>query len=336
MSLKDRVNEISKVGNAVIYPPFPQKNLLIEVTNCCNLDCIFCANNKSTRKRGFINSELAKKVLKDAYSLGTREVGFYTTGEPLLNLNLSEYIRYAKDLGYTYTYITTNGVLMNDEKIKELVSSGIDSIKFSINAINKEDYKMIHGRDLFGEVISNLKKLYNYRESNNLYFKIYVSYIMTKYTSYETKAIKDFFGNYSDGVVVNNVRNQSGLCPFISRELICEDEKDLVTGKRNIPCHYVFDTVNVSYEGYLSACCTDFQNYLVYADLNKESLSDAWHNIYITNLRNMHLKKEIDNTLCHNCIYSDTFIPQPILDDKAWFFDYNIFNDTKKLERIKR
>ena len=33
-----------------------------------------------------------KKILKEAYNLGTREVGFYGTGEPLVDNNLEEYI----------------------------------------------------------------------------------------------------------------------------------------------------------------------------------------------------------------------------------------------------
>lgn len=116
------------------------KNMLLEVTNICNDCCIFCANQKSTRKRGFIEKELAKKILKEAYELGTRDVGFYATGEPLVNKDLEEYIRYAKELGYKYTYITTNGALMDKERAKSIIDAGIDSVKFSINASNKKDY----------------------------------------------------------------------------------------------------------------------------------------------------------------------------------------------------
>ena len=45
-----------------------------------------------TRKRKFIDSKIVEKVLKECYDLGTREVGFYATGEPLINKNLDKYI----------------------------------------------------------------------------------------------------------------------------------------------------------------------------------------------------------------------------------------------------
>ena len=75
-----------------IIPNIP-KNMLLEVTNICNHSCVFCANSKSSRKKGYIDEEFAKRILREAYKLGTREVGFYSTGEPLLNKNLEIYIR---------------------------------------------------------------------------------------------------------------------------------------------------------------------------------------------------------------------------------------------------
>lgn len=34
-----------------INPEFPTKNMLIELTNMCNHQCLFCANSKMTRKK---------------------------------------------------------------------------------------------------------------------------------------------------------------------------------------------------------------------------------------------------------------------------------------------
>ena len=46
-----------------------------------------------------------------AYELGTREVGMYATGEPFIVPELASYIKLAKDIGYTYVYLTSNGAL---------------------------------------------------------------------------------------------------------------------------------------------------------------------------------------------------------------------------------
>ena len=57
-SLNGRLLEISKLEKYELYPPFPKKNLLIEVTNKCNSNCIFCANSKMKRKRKYIDSQV--------------------------------------------------------------------------------------------------------------------------------------------------------------------------------------------------------------------------------------------------------------------------------------
>lgn len=44
---------------------------------------------------------------------------------------------------------------------ENLLVSGLDSIKFFINAINRDEYKLIHGADGFDVVMKNLCK---YRE----------------------------------------------------------------------------------------------------------------------------------------------------------------------------
>lgn len=332
-----RMKEIFTTKHKKIYPPFPTKNLLIEVTNACNCNCIFCANSKMKRKRKFIDKNLLFRVLDEAFELGMREVGFYTTGESLLDDNLSSYIKKAKDIGYNYVYITTNAILLDESKIKDLIDAGIDSMKLSINGINKKDYKFIHGFDYYEQVMLNLKKLFNYRNEHNLTYKIFVSYIATRYTDYNINEIKMHFENLCDEVAIVNVRNQSGMMPEINRLLSCVNPDNKIQAERIVPCHYVFDTVNVSCEGYLTACCTDFENYLAYANLNITSLKDAWHNELITSLRKKHLENNLCYTLCNNCINCSTIVPQPLsIDYIEKPITYQIFLSDSTNERIQK
>ncbi len=335
--LTDRIKEITERQDKKLLPDFPKKNLLIEVSNICNSSCIFCANRKMTRTRGKINEELLKNILIDAYDLGVREVGFYTTGEPLVNTNLNLYIKIAKEIGYNYIYITTNGILAQIDIMKELISAGLDSVKFSINAINQNDYKFIHGNSLYDLVMNNLKDLYNWRKISQNQFKIYVSYIATKYTEYSNEEIRNNFLNYCDDVMIVNVRNQSGLVPENTELLSCNITDDKIKAERNLPCHYPFNTICVTYEGYLTACCTDFQNYLAYANLNEENLKEAWHNKTITDLRKKHIDKKIEGSLCDNCINNCLNLPTPLRQDLATEISSSFFEDkTLVLNRIKQ
>ena len=295
-TIENRIKNILTKGDFSEYPMIPQKNLLIEVTNYCNNKCIFCANRKMTRKKEFINPVIVQKVLKECYELGTREVGFYATGEPLIDVKLEEYILLAKNIGYEYVYLTTNGILANPKRVDKLFQNGLDSLKFSINAINSEKYELIHGTDNFEVVVNNLKKAYSLKKEKYSNKKISVSYIMTKYSMECEKNIKKFFENISDEVIVDMAKNQGGLIEEIEY-LGCDNNI-------KAPCYYVFNSINITCEGYITACCMDFQNYLAYADINKTSIKEAWKNECITNLRRNHLCNNLENTICNNCINS--------------------------------
>ena len=194
-----------------IIEKYKPKKLMIEVTNNCNSKCIFCGNCNMTRKRSFVSEKIVKKALEQGIVMGIRKVGFYTNGEPLLDKNIEKYIEYAKKNLYDYVYITTNGILANKNRVKALFDSGLDSIKFSINSIEKENYKNMQGVNCFEKVVENLRNTYYIKKSQYPNKKVYVSYVKTKMNNYKDDEIKHFFEEYCDGVLIQEVRNQGGL-----------------------------------------------------------------------------------------------------------------------------
>ena len=65
----------------------------------------------------------------------------------------------------------------------------------------------------------------------------------------------------------------------------------------------IFNRMHISSEGYLTACCEDYQNYLASYDLNKVSLNDAWNGKIMQNLRQKHIDKDLKNLICESCIF---------------------------------
>ena len=203
MNLQERVM-LKKANREELYclePPFPKTNFLIETSNACNHACLFCAHQKMKRKIGKIDKEFLFDILKQAYELGTREVGFYATGEPFLVPELPEYIQKAKDIGYEYVYLTSNGSVATPEKIRAVIEAGLDSIKFSINAPERKMYEFIHGRDDFDKVYDNLKYLNEYREITGKKYKIFVTGILTRYTESMKDMYFDVFRDMADEII---------------------------------------------------------------------------------------------------------------------------------------
>lgn len=201
------------------------------------------------------------------------------------------------------------------ERIKPVIDAGLDSIKFSINAGTPQTYKIIHGRDGFHVVLDNLKFVSDYRKKMGKTLKIYVSCIVNNQNQEECETLKNLVGPFVDDIIFNNVRNQSGMM-FEINQFLKFNKEDLPTNQLP-PCSMIFNRFHITYEGYLTICCADFQNYLVVADLNKCSLKDAWHNEIFVEIRRRHLENNLEGTLCYNCLYNKNTNVEPLMPQYA-------------------
>ncbi|MCP4351310.1 MAG: radical SAM protein [Desulfobacterales bacterium] len=309
-----RYNEAKEYANQVltITPPFPA-NVLVELTNACNHACIFCSNSKMTRPRKLIDKNLLVTILEQARSMGAQEVGFYATGEPLIHKDLELFIAKAKQLGFTYVYISTNGAAGGTGRIKSVIDAGLDSIKFSINAGTPETYLKVHGKDDWDRVITNLKFADQYREEKNLNLKLAISYVSFPYNQHEKEDMTRQLGHLVDDIHFSDPGNMGGYML---------DDKGSMVPTSEAPCWMLFNRVHITCEGYLTLCCIDYQNYVAVADLQKQPLAEAWLSPVLQEMRSRHLKNELKGTLCYNCVNNRYTDIKPLVQEFATEFDF--------------
>lgn len=293
----------------MLVPPFPH-NMLIELTNICNHKCIFCGYRKMQRPKRTCDRTFVEKILKEAYQHGTREVGFYVIGEPLLYGDISEIISYAKQVGYEYIYLTTNGALANEKKLEDIILAGLDSIKFSINAGTRETYQKIHGKDDFNTVKENLYSLDHLIKEKGLSIKRYISFIRNEWNKEEEPLLFKEFEKLVDKIYVFDCINQGGNMNDLAALGII-DEKNKRPGS-TVPCDMVFNRLHITAEGYLDACCSDVEGYLAAVDLHIYSIKEAWESEIMQTLRKRHLDRNLEGTICYNCIYDKDAECRPI------------------------
>lgn len=340
LALEERVR-LKKADRKELYtlePPFPRTNFLIETSNACNHACIFCAHQKMKRKVGKIDPDFTYNILQQAYDLGTREVGFYATGEPFLVPELPDYIRQAKEIGYEYVYLTSNGSLATPERIRAVIDAGLDSIKFSINAPQRELYEFIHGRDDFDKVMEHLRYLNEYRRESGKNYKIFVTGILTRFVEPLKDEYAKVFNGLADEIVFKYVYNQGGYMPEIDTLLRCESDHE-TTRRCNLP----FDAISVTCEGYLSVENADFENMLIVADLNEVSLKEGWYGEKMKALRKKFIDDELEGTICYGCVHHcraecKALSPEYATDNPEMFSDKKvrdrIFAHRDLLERV--
>jgi len=286
-------------------PPFP-KEIMLELTNVCNHSCNFCAISSSSREKGFADRELMERLMTEARSFGSEVIAFHSGAEPFVARDLEEHVGFAKNLGYTYIYLTTNGALATPDRIAKIFDSGLDSIKFSVNGGTAEVYDAIHGQDHFERVISHIRFANKYRKEKELDVYIGISFVETIENTHTFENLESLIGDEVDEIFRYSVLNQNGQTPGIS---------DL--NVKHAPCPLPFKRIHVSQEGYLRTCCSDYQNNLALVDLKDTTLKDALYTDDFREIRRKHLEDDLKGTLCYNCTYNVNEPIEPLNPDLA-------------------
>lgn len=312
-----------------LEPDFPS-NALIELTNGCNHKCLFCKNSNQSRHPTYLKQDLFEKFIKEASALGLKEVGLYATGEPFMTKNLDEYIAIAKSYGIGRVYITSNGSLATLDRVKKCVAAGLNSIKFSINASNREDYIKVHGADDFEKVHRNVADIYEWKTSHKINLQMLGSCVIIPSLSGVKEEHFSVFGEYLEDIAYVKASSQGGQVYDIplDKNVLSKAffESKEVADSDLSPCPMVFNRYHLTAEGYLTACCVDYNLNLVFSDLNTESVKDGWLNKYITELRQKHLDRKLDGTICHQCLKNKKLPYEPIRNLEA-----NVLNQDKQV-----
>lgn len=312
---------LGKTNNFELYPPLP-KNLNVELNNTCNQKCVFCPYHGEYSMRKLkpatMDADFAKKILLTAKELGIgqNEVGFYLAGEPFCYPKLAEIIAYAKSLGYKYTFLTTNGALASPQKLKEVMDAGLDSIRFSVNAAERDTYKELHGTDDFATVLDNIKFMHQYISEKGLKVATSLSCVITKKTIGIQKDIRALFQEYVDDIVFIPV-TMYGLKDVDKvkekYEVINDDELEI---NESAVCPVLFDTMYINASGQVMPCCGAYDYDLSFYDLKEDfNLEKAWNSEGYLKYRKVFLEHgSYEDTICETCFMIKDGVQRLILE----------------------
>lgn len=143
--------------------------LKVEISRCCYVRCKYCYEEKSEI---FYPFPLYKNLI-DKLKEYIFEVSLYDIGEPLLNDNVLDYIKYAHSQRLGTIISTSLSVKKSDDFWEKFSLSGLDYLVVSIDGITKEVYNKYRTYGDLNLVLSNLKKIQKYREkyNNNMFIE---------------------------------------------------------------------------------------------------------------------------------------------------------------------
>jgi MoaA/NifB/PqqE/SkfB family radical SAM enzyme len=177
----------------------------MELTNHCNLHCLFCPTGTgvSSRDKGFMTYEVFQKVLGDIKGKRTG-LRFSRWGEPTLHPQITNFFRRAKEDGHL-VHLNTNGQLLNETFMKDLINAGLDSVKFSFQGVDEQSYQEMRQDARFTKLVRNIRTAHGIRGSRTLPY-IHVSTTTTYETDDAIKRFKEEIGPYCDLVTAGKTK----------------------------------------------------------------------------------------------------------------------------------
>ncbi len=130
--------------------------LYLEVTNRCNLLCETCPRTfEELEPPADMSWELFRRIVDQVPDIA--RVVLHGVGEPMLVKALPRMIRYLKDRG-VYVLFNTNGTLLSAKKHRELIDTGLDELRVSLDAADAKTFLAVRGKNFFARIVRNVQE----------------------------------------------------------------------------------------------------------------------------------------------------------------------------------
>jgi len=315
MSITDRIDAITLIPDEYRATVLPApKSVKIELTGRCNLACSFCALRTRTKQpKGDMDFALFERVTREMRDAGVQEIGMFYLGESTMAPEkLVSGIDWCKnELNFPYVFLTTNGTRCFPELVDKMMSAGLDSLKFSVNAYNAHQFFELMGvsAKLWRNALTNIALAREVRDLRGYKCKIYASSIqydgeqLGKMQGLLDEKVLPFVDQhywlplYAQMTSVTSARaKELGFSPNAG------NQGRVGALREPLPCWSAFMGGHLRADGVLTACCFDPDGRFAMGDLKKISFMKAWNSQSFQDLRAAHLRKSVTGTICEGCI----------------------------------
>lgn len=281
---------------------FPRA-VVVEPTNRCNLKCPFCLRLKMTRPVGDMSFGRFKQFFDSVPTL--KLVHFYFMGEPLLNREVFQMIRYAEKHGVR-TVLETNSTLLN-ENVEDIFGSGLSKLVCSLDGMSQhtlEKYRV--GAD-FVETVTGIKNVLQYKHFHR-FSKPYVKirFLAFRHNEHEiVKAFVTFQHSVDEFTVVRAILDWNH--PYLPKQrwkwlprnrLLWRYKPDGSLLEPLRTCTWIWTPI-ITWDGEVLPCCYDYNAEYSLGNVFETSFMEIYWSGRYNSLRKKMVKKQLP--LCGKC-----------------------------------
>jgi len=211
---------LAKRGLFMVPSP---KSATINITENCNSKCLYCDQWRN-KKTSSLSYKQVKELYKKLLNAGIDEL-LFSGGEPLMRDDLPDIIGLAKQKGFKRVSITTNGLLINENKLLILAKKGLDSMTISIDGDEKTNDFLRGVKGSYKKNINNLELLN--KNSQLIKIKKNIGTVLSIYTLKHIPLMVELARKYNASLALSLIDNRTFFANDIKLDKAIIKEHDL-------------------------------------------------------------------------------------------------------------
>lgn len=261
------------------YGPFV---VYLDPCNACNLKCTFCPQSSwGRRERGRMPMDVFEQAIREIIELRPHRLYLFAFGEPTLHPQIASMVRTAVAGGLNVR-INTNAAALTDEKIDELVSSGLQECCFSFDTADPEQYEAMRVGSDFETTLRNIRSFDTHRRRLGSRTPKLILQELVPYRPGEEASNSDAYRALFEGCDVDF--RAKFMHSFAGQGT--ERDFETVRDEGRSCCNQLYRRIVVNFDGKIHACCLDPEGYNIVGDLTAgDSIASAWNGPRMAEMR---------------------------------------------------
>jgi radical SAM protein with 4Fe4S-binding SPASM domain len=279
-----------------------QLSVTIQPTNRCNLRCLMCSSYQNGEKKRDMSLEEFKSIIDKNHNL-IKQIPLYHSGESLLNKDIWEMVRYAKEKGIPHVKISTNGMLLDKQTINKAIESRLDCLIVSLDGATEETYKKFRRGGDFKRVITNIKELVRQRNLEKSDLQIQIQFVVF---SHNEKEIQDIIA-LSKELGADYVKLKTACISGKEWEYLLPTNKEYnryTQETKERICNKIWKEITINLDGTITPCSylpTKLVEKLKIGNVFNEDLLSILQGKRYQNFINELRKGKLGNSYCSKC-----------------------------------
>lgn len=261
--------------------------LVIEVTNRCNGNCIYCAIRDARPKPTDLGFEVYKQIV-DAFPQA-KEVAPESFGEPLLYPYIVDAVAYARERGKAVC-IVTNGSLLTKEMSRALLEAKLNIIRFSVDASDAQTYGKLRPGLSWSKMVANIEDFHAIKREMGAKCSMLARVTLTDKNKGKAKQIKEFWRKRGCRVWLRPVVWTPP--PGMKRKY---------SNGQGLTCKRANGTFVVKANGDVCLCCKDWWGWYVSGNVYKKNPAAIFGSVKHRNIRYAMREGKQYPAICDHC-----------------------------------